>query len=97
MNRFSQLKHTPILGFVLMCMLALTQTSIAGDVLSVHCPPDNDLVFGHITALSSNPTTKFTDWVAYEVDVLYFGPSPGQGHQAPLASFAGSHHWDELN
>jgi len=104
------------------------------DILSVHCPagcptnPDgNDLVFGHLYALSNNPTTKFSDWVAYEVDVTNFGASPGRnwkedplldesktlepsdykkanrelkidrGHQAPLASFAGSKYWSELN
>ncbi len=91
-------------------------------------PRKNDLVFGHVYALSNNPTTKFADWVAYEVDILNFGDSPGRkwkveplldpnetleasdysgansstlkadrGHQAPLASFAGSHYWAELN
>jgi endonuclease G len=104
------------------------------DILSVHCPlgcptnpTKNDLVFGHVYALSNDPDTKFADWVAYEVDVLNFGDSPGRkwkkdplldddetlepsdygslqkalgadrGHQAPLASFAGSQYWSELN
>ena len=103
------------------------------DILSVHCPlgcpanpAGNDLIFGHVYALSNNPDTKFADWVAYEVSVLNFGISPGRawksdpllddnetleasdyanvssidadrGHQAPLASFAGSHYWQELN
>jgi endonuclease G len=79
-------------------------------------------------ALSNNPSTKLADWVAYEVDVVNFGASPGRtwgseplldqnetleasdykgasssdleadrGHQAPLASFAGSRYWSELN
>ncbi len=105
------------------------------DILSVHCPKgcptnpeNNNLVFSHVYALSNNPSTKFADWVAYEVNVLNFGASPGRnwkadplldddetlepedykdanssalqsdrGHQAPLASFAGSHYWPELN
>ncbi|MDK1024083.1 MAG: DNA/RNA non-specific endonuclease [Gammaproteobacteria bacterium] len=106
---------------------------IKADILSVHCPlgcpsnpAGNDLIFGHVYALSNNPETKFADWVAYEVSVLNFGVSPGRswksdplledsetleksdygnvssidadrGHQAPLASFAGSHYWHELN
>lgn len=88
----------------------------------------NDLVFGHVYALSNNPETKFADWVAYEVDVANFGNTPGRkwsteplldesetlepsdykkastsvleadrGHQAPLASCAGSRYWSELN
>jgi endonuclease G, mitochondrial len=106
----------------------------SADILSVHCPlgcPENpggnDLVFGHLYALSNNPNTKFADWVAYEVSVTNFGNSPGRvwasdpllseeksleeadydgafaqlrtdrGHQAPLASFAGSPYWSELN
>ena len=105
------------------------------DILSVHCPAgcpqssnENDLVFGHLYALSNNPTTKFADWVAYGVTPVNFGASPGRvwksdplldenetlekgdytganrseleadrGHQAPLASFAGSKYWPELN
>ena len=105
------------------------------DILSVHCPAgcpsnpvDNDLVFGHLYALSNNSQTKFADWVAYEVSPTNFGTSPGRlwqsdplldsddtlekadykganssilkadrGHQAPLASFAGSRYWSELN
>ena len=100
----------------------------------MHCPhgcpnsPDgNDLLIKYSYALSNDPTTKFADWVAYEVDVRNFGDSPGRawkadpvlddaetlepddyqgasraikidrGHQAPLASFAGSPHWSELN
>jgi endonuclease G len=108
---------------------------VSADTLSVHCPlgcpsnPDsNDLLFSHVYALSNNPQTKFADWVAYEVNVLNFGDSPGRnwkveklldedetleaddydgahssnlkadrGHQAPLASFAGSQYWSELN
>jgi len=105
-----------------------------GDVVSVHCPlgcpnsaAGNDIVFGHVYAASNNPSTKFADWVAYEVNVANFGASPNRnwapdplldesktleendyskasntlgvdrGHQAPLASFAGSRYWYELN
>ena len=115
-------------------LAVLASVSVSADVISVHCPtgcPENPerntLVFGHLYALSNNPTTKFADWVAYEVDVVNFGVSPGRvwhsdpllaesatlqpndykgankalkadrGHQAPLASFAGSRHWSELN
>lgn len=115
--------------------LLLTLTLKAGaEILSVHCPIGcpkspvrNDLIFGHLYAASNNPETKFADWVAYEVNVTNFGPSPGRkwasdplldesetleepdykkasnqlgidrGHQAPLASFAGSSYWPELN
>ena len=114
---------------------ALISPSVSADVLSVHCPSgcptnplDNDLLFGHLYALSNNPNTKFADWVAYEVNPTNFGKSPGRvwlsdplldsadtlekadykgansselkadrGHQAPLASFAGSRYWSELN
>ena len=118
--------------FVLFALLPLPANA---EILSVHCPlgcpgnPNgNDLVFSHVYALSNNPETKFADWVAYEVDVVNFGNSPGRnwkadplldegatlepadyqganssdlkadrGHQAPLASFAGSRYWAELN
>ncbi len=57
----------------------------AQPVLSVHCPlgcPQNPtgnlLFFGHVYALSLNPQTKLADWVAYQVDVLNFGESPGR-------------------
>ncbi|NRA60833.1 MAG: DNA/RNA non-specific endonuclease [Psychrobium sp.] len=110
-------------------------STASADILSVHCPAGcpssldkNDMVFGHLYALSNNPTTKFADWVAYEVSPVNFGASPGRvwksdplldksetleqgdykganrselqadrGHQAPLASFAGSKYWPELN
>jgi endonuclease G len=116
-------------------LIILFCSNLNAEILSVHCPvgcpsnPDgNDLVFAHLYALSNNPTTKFADWVAYEVDVVNFGDSPGRkwkadpllddsetleppdytgandsvlkadrGHQAPLASFAGSRYWSELN
>lgn len=108
---------------------------VSAATLSVHCPQgcpsnpkDNDLVFTHIYALSNNPATKFADWVAYEVNPINYGASPGRtwksdplldeddtleksdysganstalqadrGHQAPLASFAGSRFWYEAN
>ena len=63
--------------------------TVAADVISVHCPvgcptspTTNDLIHGHIYALSNNPTTKFADWVAYEVDIVNFGPSPGRDFKA---------------
>ncbi|GGO83831.1 endonuclease [Marinobacterium nitratireducens] len=116
-------------------ILILLPTAVSADILSVHCPlgcpsnpVGNDLLFAHIYVLSNNPATKFADWVAYEVDVVNFGASPGRewrpdplldddetlepedysgafssalranrGHQAPLAAFAGSRYWPELN
>jgi endonuclease G len=110
-------------------------TTINAAILSVHCPyscPENpegnDLIFNHIYALSNNPNTKFADWVAYEVNPINYGVSPGRdwgkeplldenetleeadykganrseleadrGHQAPLATFAGSRYWYEAN
>lgn len=41
-------------------------------------PESNDLVFSHLYELSNNPNTKFTDWVAYEVNVINFGTSHGR-------------------
>ncbi|MCJ8338044.1 MAG: DNA/RNA non-specific endonuclease [Pseudomonadales bacterium] len=120
---------------VLSLLCSLHFSTANADVLSVHCPTgcpsnpaDNDLVFGHLYALSNNPQTKFADWVAYEVSPINFGTSPGRvwlsdpllnsartlekadykganssalkadrGHQAPLAAFAGSRYWSELN
>lgn len=120
---------------LLIAILLVATKPLFADILSVHCPlgcptnpTDNDLIFGHVYALSNNPETKFADWVAYEVNVSNFGDSPGRnwkaepllaenetlekgdytgahdsdleadrGHQAPLASFAGSHYWSELN
>ena len=125
-------KPSLILAAGLASMLAIPAQ---GAVLSVHCPKgcptnptDNDLVFAHLYALSNNPSTKFADWVAYEVTPTNFGATPGRvwiddplldsdktlekadyksanssklqadrGHQAPLASFAGSRYWSELN
>lgn len=117
----------------LVCM-AISSSSTAV-IYSVHCPlgcPSNplgnELIFNHLYGLSNNATTKFADWVAYEVDITNFGVSPGRdwtsdplinpdntleeedykganssslqadrGHQAPLATFAGSRYWYELN
>ncbi|MEH6578605.1 MAG: hypothetical protein V7731_16205 [Amphritea sp.] len=52
---------------------ATLSTTATADILSAHCPAGcptspagNDLVFGHVYALSNNPDTKFADWVAYE-------------------------------
>ncbi|OEE65838.1 DNA/RNA endonuclease [Enterovibrio norvegicus FF-33] len=59
--------------------------SASANIYSPFCPlgcPEvrdgNNLVFTHIYALSQNPTTKFADWAAYEVDVVNFGPGPGR-------------------
>jgi endonuclease G len=53
------------------------------EIRNVYCPigcpsfdiNNNDVAFNHTYALSNNPTTKFADWVAYEVNVLNFGVS----------------------
>jgi endonuclease G len=125
-------KSAKVAAITLASLLAIPAQSA---VLSVHCPKgcptnpnDNDLVFAHLYALSNNPSTKFADWVAYEVTPTNFGATPGRvwiddplldsdktlekadyknanssqlkadrGHQAPLASFAGSRYWSELN
>ena len=49
------------------------------DILSVHCPlgcPSNpignDLIFGHVYALSNDPDTKFADWAAFLLDKEFF-------------------------
>jgi len=120
---------------VVLTVIQFFSTATQATINSVHCPlgcpsnpQANSLLFGHVYALSNNPNTKFADWVAYEVDILNFGVSPGRkwlteplldqdktletddykgahsselkadrGHQAPLASFAGSKYWAELN
>lgn len=119
---------------VLTIFLLCSSTLANAEVLSVHCPigcpgnPEkNDLLFGHLYAMSNNPETKFADWVAYEVNPVHYGTSPGRdwkpsplfdesetleeddykdahkligadkGHLAPLAAFAGSRYWPELN
>ncbi|KZZ10597.1 DNA/RNA endonuclease [Oleiphilus sp. HI0081] len=119
---------------IFITMILLAGSVAQAEILSVHCPlgcpsspASNDLVFGHLYAASNNPDTKFFDWVAYEVNVTNFGPSPARnwasdplldhsetleekdykgaskalnidrGHQAPLASFAGSRYWPEVN
>jgi endonuclease G len=64
----------------------LFSSSALADIKSLHCPlgcpsleiSGNDLMFGHIYALSQNPSTMFADWVAYEVDVRNFGLSPNR-------------------
>jgi endonuclease G len=71
----------------LILLTLVTYSSIVNaEIRSVHCPlgcpsldiENNDVVFNHTYALSNNPKTKFADWVAYEVDVLNFGDSPGR-------------------
>lgn len=63
----------------------LVTGSANATILSVHCPlgcpespTDNDLIFNHIYALSNNPVTKFADWVAYEVNPVNYGVTPGR-------------------
>lgn len=65
--------------------LLIVSSSASANIISPFCPlgcPDvrdgNNLVFTHIYALSNNPTTKFADWTAYEVNVLNFGPGPSR-------------------
>lgn len=70
-----------ILSFLIFCSAVAT-----AEIRSVHCPlgcpsldiKNNDVIFNHTYALSNNPETKFADWVAYEVNVLNFGDSPGR-------------------
>ena len=71
---------------IIMLLIVTFGSHVAAEIRSVHCPlgcpsldiQDNDVVFNHTYALSNNPTTKFADWVAYEVNVLNFGDSPGR-------------------
>jgi hypothetical protein len=64
-------------------LLFLICFSTIAEIRSVHCPigcpsfdiNNNDVAFNHTYALSNNPTTKFADWIAYEVNVLNFGVS----------------------
>lgn len=71
---------------ILLALLVALCFSVTAGIRSVHCPlgcpsldiENNDVVFNHTYALSNNPTTKFADWVAYEVNVLNFGDSPGR-------------------
>jgi endonuclease G len=70
----------------LLASLFLICFSTTAEIRSVHCPlgcpsldiTNNDVAFNHTYALSNNPTTKFADWVVYEVNVLNFGDSPGR-------------------
>ena len=71
---------------LILLSLIVYSTIANAEIRSVHCPlgcPDldiinNDVVFNHTYVLSNNPNTKFADWVAYEVNVLNFGDSPGR-------------------
>lgn len=127
-----KIKH--VLALAALCLITWVRPVAAVNISSVHCPlgcpqspTQNHMVFGHLYALSNNPQTKFSDWVAYEVNPVNFGDTPGRkwsadpllseqetleasdyksaskaigidrGHQAPLASFAGSRYWSELN
>ncbi|MDB1124720.1 DNA/RNA non-specific endonuclease [Vibrio algarum] len=61
--------------------LPFAMANSATQIKSPHCPigcPEiqidgNTMIFERLYALSQNPTTKFADWVAYEVDVQNFG------------------------
>jgi len=73
---------------ILLCALLIFSSPVvysADTIYSAHCPvgcPENpagnNLVFGHLYALSNNGNSKMADWVAYEVDVANFGESPGR-------------------
>ncbi len=70
------------------CFFAFTSAK-ASNITAVHCPlgcptspAKNAQVYGHLYALSNNAETKFADWVAYEVDVVNFGESPGRDWSA---------------
>ncbi|MGF1708905.1 DNA/RNA non-specific endonuclease [Enterovibrio baiacu] len=71
--------------FLLIASVFIATPALSANIYSPFCPlgcpaakADNNLVFTHIYALSNNPTTKFADWAAYEVDVVNFGPGPGR-------------------
>lgn len=72
---------------IFLLSLVIFSAAAHSEVKSVHCPlgcpslniQNNDVVFNHTYALSNNPETKFADWVAYEINVLNFGVSPGRG------------------
>jgi len=74
-----------MLKWILFLIFFISSYSIA-DIRSVHCPlgcpsldiEGNDVVFNYTYALSNNSKTKFADWVAYQVNVLNFGDSPGR-------------------
>ena len=66
-------------------ILLVACASISAETLSVHAPlglaenpQGNDLVFGHLYALSNDPNTKMSDWVAYEVNPINYGVSLGR-------------------
>ncbi|WP_199527608.1 DNA/RNA non-specific endonuclease [Pseudoalteromonas sp. bablab_jr004] len=71
---------------IALLFIILLSFSSQSEIRSVHCPlgcpsltiDQNDVVFNFTYALSNNPTTKFADWVAYEVNILNFGDSPGR-------------------
>ena len=74
-----------IMKLTLLGLLLAASLPASAEILSSHCPlgcptsPEtNDLVFHHIYALSNNPTTKFADWVAYEVSPENYGVTPGR-------------------
>ena len=71
---------------VTILLLVTISGIVNAEIRSVYCPlgcpsldiKNNDVVFNHTYALSNNPKTKFADQVAYEVNVLNFGDSPGR-------------------
>jgi endonuclease G len=71
---------------LILLSLIVYSAIVNAEIRSVHCPlgcpeldiKNNDVVFNHTYVLSNNPATKFADWVAYEVNVLNFGDSPGR-------------------
>lgn len=69
------------LALLLIAALPFSWANSATQFKTPHCPigcPElqidgNTMIFERLYALSQNPTTKFADWVAYEVDVQNFG------------------------
>jgi endonuclease G len=67
------------LALVLLFVPSIALSSFKSPNCPIGCPSldieGNTVVFERLYALSQNPQTKFADWVAYEVDVLNFGPT----------------------
>ena len=72
---------------LVLTLLLATSTVLQAQtkIQSTHCPlgcpsisKENTLVIHHIFTLSNNPKTKFSDWVAYEVNPTNFGVTTGR-------------------
>lgn len=69
--------------FLVMSLSAMAST------ISVHCPqgcPKNPegstVIYRHVYTLSNNPTTKFANWVAYEVNPINYGAPTGRAFRS---------------